>query len=286
MLVALSACGFASIAIFVTFATGTGAPLLGVLGWRYIFAAAVLAVLSLVAGVPLAGPGAARAILILGFIQSLIAALSLSALRFIPAGTLSFLFYTYPAMVAIIARVRHSEPLTPTRLLALALSLAGIFVMVGSPGGMTLHAGGVALAFISALLYAVYIPLIGGMQRGRSPITISMYVAVGASLFLGLAAVVRGELSLQMHMTAWWSIAWLALISTVAAFLLFVRGLSVLGPVRTAIISAIEPFFTALLGAWLLAQPLSKVTLVGGALIAAAVVLLQLRPAENPGRPT
>jgi drug/metabolite transporter (DMT)-like permease len=284
LLIALSACGFASIAIFVTFATAAGAPLLGVLAWRYIVASAVLVAIAWMSGVRVAGPGAARAILLLGFIQSLIAALSLSALRFIPVGTLAFLFYTYPAWVAIIARVRHSEPLTRTRLLALALSLGGIVVMVGSPGTASLHAGGVALALISALLYAAYIPLMDAMQRGRSPITISTYVAVGASLFLGLAAAARGELSVQMPATAWWSILSLALISTVAAFLMFMHGLGVLGPVRTAIISTIEPFFTALLGAWLLGQGLTKVTLLGGAFIATAVALLQVRPAERSGR--
>jgi drug/metabolite transporter (DMT)-like permease len=55
----------------------------------------------------------------------------------------------------------------------------------------------------------------------------------------------------------------------------------VLGPVRTAIVSTVEPFFTALMGAWLLDQPLTFTTLVGGALIAAAVILLQLRPSNN-----
>jgi len=84
-------------------------------------------------------------------------------------------------------------------------------------------------------------------------------------------------------MTAWWSILWLALVSTVGSFLLFVGGLGVLGPVRTAIISTIEPFFTAVLGAWLLHQPLTVSTFIGGAFIAAAVVLLQLGSGDNGG---
>jgi drug/metabolite transporter (DMT)-like permease len=91
----------------------------------------------------------------------------------------------------------------------------------------------------------------------------------------------RGELTVQMHVTAWYAIVGLSLISTVGAFLMFLSGLRVLGPVRTAIVSTIEPFFTLLLGAGILAQPLTKTTIVGGALIAGAVVLLQLRPAEN-----
>ena len=54
-------------------------------------------------------------------------------------------------------------------------------------------------------------------------------------------------------------------------------GLVRLGPVRTAIVSTVEPFLTALLGVVVLSQPLTGPTLLGGALIVAAVVLLQFR---------
>ena len=53
-------------------------------------------------------------------------------------------------------------------------------------------------------------------------------------------------------------------------------GLAVIGPVRTAIVSTIEPFWTALLGGLVLRQALGPRTLLGGVCIASAVVLLQL----------
>jgi drug/metabolite transporter (DMT)-like permease len=62
----------------------------------------------------------------------------------------------------------------------------------------------------------------------------------------------------------------------VLAFIAFLRGLAVIGPVRTAIMSTIEPFWTALLGGLVLRQALGPRTLLGGVCIAAAVVLLQL----------
>ena len=82
------------------------------------------------------------------------------------------------------------------------------------------------------------------------------------------------------------SIAGLAVVSTAISFMLFLRGLKALGPVRTAIISTIEPFCTALLGASVLGQPLTKDTLLGGAFIAGAVVLLQLKNENHAGRKT
>jgi drug/metabolite transporter (DMT)-like permease len=283
--VALSACAFAAIAIFVTVATGAGASLLSVLGWRYIIATCALAAIASFSGIRLRDPSALRVALLSGFGQSIIAVMTLSALRYIPAATLSFLFYTYPAWVAIIARVRHSEPLTPTRMLALALSLAGIFMMVGRPGEASLHPLGVTLALFGAVLYAAYIPMIAALQRNLTPLATSTYMSAGAGVILVGAALLTGQMSADLHSTAWLAILGLSVVSTVAAFLLFLSGLRTLGPVRTAIISTIEPFFTALLGAWLLDQPLTRTTLIGGTLIASAVILLQLRVSEN-ARPT
>ena len=51
-----------------------------------------------------------------------------------------------------------------------------------------------------------------------------------------------------------------------------------LGPVRTAIVSTVEPFLTALLAVVVLSQPLTLPTMVGGALVVAAVVAWRAMP--------
>ncbi len=69
----------------------------------------------------------------------------------------------------------------------------------------------------------------------------------------------------------------LTIFSTVLPGVFFLMGLVRLGPVRTAIVSTVEPFLTALLGAVVLSQALTLPTIAGGALIVAAVVLLQFK---------
>jgi drug/metabolite transporter (DMT)-like permease len=284
LMVALSAAGFAAIAIFVTFATRAGASLLTVLTWRYVVAAIVLGATAAIGGMIRRVDRAGLLVMVVGGVgQSIIAVVTLIALRYIPAATLSFLFYTYPAWVAIIARFRKLEPLTPLRLFALALSLTGIFVMVGAPGSASLHPLGVSLALVGALLYAIYVPMIGELQRNLSSVATATYMSAGAAVILLTSALVRDEMAIRLPAAAWFPMLGLALISTVGAFLVFLRGLRVLGAVRTAIVSTVEPFFTALLGAWLLDQPLTGTTLIGGALIAAAVLLLQV-PTNGTGR--
>ena len=284
LLVALSACGFGTIPIFVTLATRSGTPLIDVLVGRYGIAAVLLAGIAWITGTRRLQREGLRVFLVIGALQAVIAYMSLIALRYITAGSLSFLFYTYPAWVAIISRVRHSEPLTPLRLTALGLSLAGVLVMVGSPFASPLHPYGVLLALSSALIYAGYVPLIGELQRGLTPPATATYMTTGAAVVFLLVKVMSDGIDFHLNPVAVRSILGLAIISTTIAFVLFLRGLSVLGPVRTAIVSTIEPFCTALLGARFLGQPLTRATLLGGVFIAAAVVLLQMRSESQAGR--
>ena len=276
-LVLFSACCFGSIPILTTLATGGGARLVDVLSWRYLIAAVLLVIVS--GGVRQVRQPSARALPLLilaGGGQAAIAFVSLSALRYIPAAMLTFLFYTYPAWVAVISALRGSERISGGRAVALLLSLAGIALMVGIPGTGHLHPVGVLLALTSALMYAAYIPLIDYLGRGLPPSVTSVYASGGAAVILVVVALVQGGLGVRFTPLAWGAIGTMAVFSTVLAFIAFLRGLTVIGPVRTAIVSTIEPFWTALLGALVLRQGLGPRTLAGGVCIAAAVVLLQL----------
>jgi drug/metabolite transporter (DMT)-like permease len=276
-LVLFSACCFGSIPILTTLATGGGAGLVDLLAWRYLIAAVLLVVVS--GGLAQVKRPVARAMPLLvlaGGGQAAIAFVSLSALRYIPAAMLTFLFYTYPAWVAVISAVRGSERITRGRAVALALSLVGIALMVGVPGAGHLHPLGLLLALASALMYAAYIPMIDYLGRDLPPAVTSTYASGGAALILVAAALVEGGLGVRFTPLAWGAIGTMAVVSTVLAFIAFLRGLAVIGPVRTAIMSTIEPFWTALLGGLVLRQALGPRTLLGGVCIAAAVVLLQL----------
>jgi drug/metabolite transporter (DMT)-like permease len=275
--VMFSACCFGSIPVLIVFATGSGARLVDLLAWRYVIAAAIFIVLSGGAS-PLRRVGR-RALPLLVFAgggQAAVAFVSLSALRYIPSATLTFLFYTYPAWVAVTAALRRTEPLTGRRVIALAFSLAGIALMIGTPSSGGLHPIGVLLALASALLYATYIPVLEHLGRDLPPSVTSVFATGGAAAILVVAAVTQGGLMVRFAPIAWIMILALAVVCTVLAFIAFLRGLATIGPVRTAIVSTVEPFWAALLGTVVLGQHLGPRTLIGGMFIAAAVVLLQL----------
>lgn len=299
LLVALSACCFGSITILVTIAQRAGAPLLTILVWRYLLGAATLALLSGgMTALASARGKRLRLVALGGGGQAVIGFTSLLALRWIPVATLVFLFYTYPSWIAVFAVLRRSERLDGTKIAALALSLAGIALMVGAPRAQALHPIGVALALGSAVIYALYVPFIGALSEGVTARVASAHVAAGAGLCFLLVgacvaaissaapAIISGAtretmtITAEMAPAAWAATATLAVVSTAVAFILFLNGLAGIGAVRTGIISTIEPFWASLLGAVVLRQRLGVETLLGGVAIAAAVMLLQFRQAR------
>jgi drug/metabolite transporter (DMT)-like permease len=272
-----AALGFATIPIFTTLATRGGTPLVVALSGRYAIAALVLVLLA--DGARSLRMAPARVLQLAGLgggVQAFIAFLSLSALRYIPASTLVFLFYTFPVWVAILAAVRRTERLTAVRLLALGLSSAGVVAMVGLPGADAVHPIGAALALISAVAYALFIPWVNRVQAGLSATVATAWVVIGAALLFGVATAATRTFPPGFPPMSLWSVAGLGIVSTALPFVLFLRGLATLSPVRTAIITTVEPFFVTILAALVLAQPVRPATLAGGTLIATAVLLLQV----------
>lgn len=270
-----AAFGFSTIAIFTTLLTNGGTPLISAMLGRYVVATAVLIPAGGGAVLRLPGKRIAQLAVIGGLGQAAIAFLSLSALEYIPAAMLVFLFYTFPAWVALRAAVLRTERLTRTRLLSLFLSFTGVAIMVGWPGAEAVHPLGAGLALAAALVYAFFIPLIDRLREGVSSVVATAWVAVGAMLVFLLAALVLRDLSLPSGVLPWMYVVGLGTVSTALAFTLFLHGLQALGPVSAAIVTTAEPFFVATLAALVLGQPITPQTVIGGSLIAIAVLVLQ-----------
>ena len=275
MLIVISALSFGSISVLTVLTTSAGVHLLTAMAWRYVLGAVFLGVVIRRREIAtIRNQRIFQLMLIGGVGQALITYLSLHALEFIPVGPLAFLFYTYPAWVAMVAAIRGTEKLTPIRVSALVLALAGVTIMVGMPTER-LNPIGVMLALASALLYSVYLPSLEHLQEGIPALLATFLLIAGAATSFVIVAFFSRDLVVPTGVAVWSNILLLALVSTVVAFLALIKGLAVLGPVRTAIIATVEPFFTAILGAVVLGSRLGISTLIGGILIASAVLIIE-----------
>lgn len=294
--IVFAACCFGSVAPLTIIGRRAGATIQAVQSWRYLTAALLLIVIgyllerrgALHVEIPGTAPTSAQGkrpwhhpviLFVAGSGQSIVASLALLALDWVTAATAGFLFYTYPLWVALITAARGIERLTPLRIAALVVALLGITAMVGAPSAASMHPAGVALALVSALLYAGYIPVLGILQQGREPLDVARAISTGGAVLFMLWAFMTGGMTHRLGPVELLASIGQGVLSA-GAFLGFLGGLRILGPVRAAITSTVEPFWTTLLGVLLLGQVAGAGTVVGGVGIVLAVVLLQMR-----GRP-
>ena len=111
-------------------------------------------------------------------------------------------------------------------------------------------------------------------------------VCTGAAVTLTAGSAALGELRPGALTAAGWGwLACLAVVSTVAAIGLFFAGLRRVGPTTASILATVEPLVTVLLAFLVFGETLGPAQLAGGALVLAAVLVLnvRLRRRRTPG---
>ena len=187
------------------------------------------------------------------------------------------LFYSYPAMVALI-NFALGERLPAQSWLALGLTTVGIALTVPDFGaGLTSEAWlGIVIAFINALFVAVYFVLNNRLLRHHTAARRASAWAISGALLVMLAISVVRDVTPPPDAKTWALLLGLALFSTVMPVFMFMVGIQRLGASRAAIMSTVEPIGTLILAALLLGETMEPVQLLGGAIILGSVVLLQL----------
>lgn len=266
-------------AIFAKLAFRHGASTASLLALRFALAAAVLWLVVALRG----RPRPPRRVVVAGaglglFGYSLQAGGYFTALQHLSASMTALLLYTYPAMVYVAAVALGRERASAAKVGALALAALGLILVLLGGGGGQLDTVGVLLAFGAALAYTTYILVADTVVSGADPFALTAIVATGAFVSVGGYTVAAGAVDVAMDATAWASLAAMAVVCTVVAISTFFLGLERVGPSTASIVSTIEPAFTVALAAAVFGERLGAVQLAGGALVLAAVAVLQLRP--------
>ena len=204
-------------------------------------------------------------------------------------------FYTYPALVAVVAVGLGHERLDATRAVALALALGGMVLVVAGGLGATgvsqaadakpFNLVGILLGLFAAVSQTVFITV----SRARFT-AIPAVQAMGWVILLipivclPVAAVLGNALDVPLRDGRTLLFAALAGIAGAGIpSVLFLFGVRALGGMRAGILMLIEPLVGVTLAAVLLHESLLPIQVVGGAAILTAALLLQReRPSIEP----
>jgi drug/metabolite transporter (DMT)-like permease len=198
-----------------------------------------------------------------------------AALDRIDASLLTLLLYVYPVLVMVGSVVMRREPWSARRATALGVALLGILLVLGTSAHYDLDWLGVALGLTAAIVYSAYILIGDRLLGGIAPLPLTALICSGAATTYAVASLLRGGPSLAFSAVGWGWLVTLALVSTVAAILLFFAGLARVGPSAASILSILESVVTIILAAVVFGDSLSGAQLLGGALVLVAVLVVQ-----------
>lgn len=283
LIVALSGACFGALGLFGRLAYAAGADAPSLLFLRFSIAGAVLAGVMVARRQPLPGRRVVLSLMLLGAVGYVSeAGAYFIALQHAPAGLVALLLYSFPALVALLQRVVFGERLGRVKWLAVALALGGTALTADLEAGGAKPLG-VMLGLLSALLYAGYVVISARVAGQAGPLVSSTVILGSAGVTLGLVVLARGP-AFPTTPTGWAAVVALALVSTVAAVLLFFVGMARIGPVNTSLVSTMEPLTAVVLGALFLDERLSARQVVGGLLILTAAVMLARSDAPDPSK--
>jgi len=198
------------------------------------------------------------------------------------------IFYIYPAFVALASVAWFGERLDRVRWAALLMSLTGVVLVVAGAGELaSLDAVGIGLALVGALAQTWYALAAHHGFRAVPAFQAAASTMGGAAIVYLLVALVIGQLGMMVEPLASAAALWPALVAGILgaglATVCFIAGIRLLGAPRATILSTLEPVVGVGLAAVLFGTLPTPLQLVGGALIIAAGIVLQLRPRGEIG---
>lgn len=225
-----------------------------------------------------------RRLIVLGLVNTTIPFLLISwAETRLDSGLAAILQAAAPIFSALIATRFGNDPVTGYRLAGVLIGLAGVALLVGSPGGGGLLA---ALAVVlAALAYACGASFGSHMLRGTPPLVVAAVSTVAATI----AVAPFGLLRLPQSLPGWKedsSVAVLGIVGTGIAYMILFALLRTAGPSRTILVTYLVPGVAVLYGVFLLGEPVRAVSLGGLALVLAGVALASRgKQARRPTSP-
>lgn len=211
---------------------------------------------------------------VLGAVYGVAQILQTAGLAHTPASVSGFVTGMYvvftPLLAAVLLRSRITG-LTWCAVLVAALGL-GVLTLQGVSVGY-----GEAITLISAVLYALHIVALGAWSTSREALGLSV-VQLLVIAAVCLAATAPDGIVLPERTSDWVSVVYMALVAGAVALVAQTWAQSQLSPTRSAIVMSMEPVFATLFAVALGGESLTTRMLLGGALVLAAMLLVELGP--------
>jgi len=205
-------------------------------------------------------------------------------LRYTTVGHSGLITGLGPVFILLMAWAQGLEPVMPQAFIGVILAFVGAGILSAEHAGQFGHAGtlkGDLFTLAGTLGFALY-TVFGKRVAGRYSATeMNAYnYFVGAIVFLPYAVyqavlLTRTRTWGSIEWTGWAAILYMGIISAVAAYTVYFWALRYIAASRLGAVSYANPVVTAVLGVWLMHDPVTWNLIAGGTLVLAGIFTIE-----------
>ncbi len=210
------------------------------------------------------------------------------------AGIAALLVAAGPAWIAIISQLLGREKMSMRGWGGIALQLIGVACVVGSAqgadtGDTALYGAG--LIALGAIMWAIYTVMLQPYTKTVNPLHLTAITTSSGAVICLVAALpglLRTEWS-SVSLGAWGAVFYASFGAMIIAYMLYYRGMRILGATRTSMYGNLQPLIALSVASFMLGERPTGAQLLGAAFIMGGLLLSRTarvgRPVDPPPIP-
>lgn len=202
----------------------------------------------------------------------------LTAIQETNAGTATVLQYVCPVGILIYSCIKDKVAPTLGEIISIILAIGGTFLIAthGQLDQLSMTPAGLFWGLFSALTYALYIILpIALIKKWGSSLVIGVGMVIAGLVALPFTGVLEANIPTSLDFLL--AFAGIILIGTVFAYTAFLKGASLIGPVKSSLLASIEPISAVFFAFLIMNEQFYPIDFLGMAMILFAVTLISLK---------
>lgn len=202
----------------------------------------------------------------------------LKAIQFTNAGTATVIQYLTPILILIYLCLKDRVLPSLIEVISITLAIFGTFIMAthGNLGNLAITPKGLFWGIFSAFTYCAYILLSATLIKkfGSLPV-IGLAMLIGGGLFT--ISTQSWQYNPQLNPQNLLAYFGIIVIGTLLAYTLFLKGVTLVGPIRGSLLASIEPIAAVFFTIILLHEHFFLIDILGMVCILTAVILISIR---------
>jgi drug/metabolite transporter (DMT)-like permease len=209
-----------------------------------------------------------------------------SAFEYLPVSIVSLVLAFVPAISIVTEIFIYKKLPTVKIMLGIVVSAIGVGMIVGADYHELLSGKLIGYLFIFGALISwnIYNFITERLSDNYDPIELSMYQIAGATIFSAPYALTHLPPASAIDMNFILAMAFLAIVSGVIGFIIYVNSVAVIGVTPSALFSNMMPVTTTFFGWLMLGERISALQFAGGIVVIVAGAVVIYQKDKNPGR--